>query len=456
MSGCFAMHYKHGLFFPDYFPWPFDHAVAIVHKAAVVNGVRGRVVLDTFPLKKASRTSKKGKDAHIEKALGEIYHDSRYAVSLTNSAKRAAAYFPKQVNGTAKYCAQCLTEAGFVAALFSLRFVVCCPWHQQPLKTLCERCLDVRKFAPTPFGSPVGYSCQDCGYWVPNRAAIFATCRSRGASPFIFACRDFLANTARLHRLGVLDVLHFTELSDDGVYALAAGAVMPEVLPDHTTKIWLKEFELGSPRPACNAPEDDYRRFVSFHQGRLLNAHRDCPCRGVLSLPDFGDSPRCVCVYNAALSLFRQKFEYLRSDQAVPRLSERASLELAKLNMAPKVARPFFQSVFYQLVARLWFWSRSASRFVVHVDLQHFFAVLEVGRNQTMLDRLLGERLQGRYRCMFDLPAHRASLRRLMGPVQIRQALVIRNFGTYAELSTPTTTPILFYGCLRATAMFYF
>jgi hypothetical protein len=291
---------------------------------------------------------------------------------------------------------------------------------------------------------------------VPSRAAIFAACRFRGASPFIFACRDFLTNTARLHRLGVLDVLHFAVVSDDRAHALAAGGVMQEALPDHTTKIWLKEFELGGPRPACNFPDEDYRRFVSFHQGRLLNAHRDCPCGGVLSLPDLGNSPRCVCVYNAALSLFRQKFEYLRSDQAVPRLSERASLELAKLNMAPKVARVFFQSVFYQLVARLWFWSRSASRFVAHVDLQHFFAVLEVGRNQTMLDRLLGERLQGRYRCLFDLPADRASLRRLMGPVQNAQALVIRNFGTCAELSTPTTTPTLFYGSLRATAMFYF
>jgi hypothetical protein len=161
-----------------------------------------------------------------------------------------------------------------------------------------------------------------------------------------------------------------------------------------------------------------------------------------------------VCIYTAALSLFRQKFEYLNNALVVPRLSGPATLALAKLAMTPKVARRFFQSVFYQLVARLWFWSGSASRFVVHVDPEHFFDILENDRRSAMLDRLLGERLQGRYRCKFDLPADHASMRRLMGPIHSEQALEMRNFGNRAEFNTVAAST-LFFGSLRATAMFY-
>jgi hypothetical protein len=449
------MYYKNGLFFPDYFPWPFEHAVASLHKAAVVNGVSGRVLLDSFPLKKTQRSSKKGKEAHIEKALGEIYQSSQPVVSLSSFANPVADYFPKSMNGTAKYCARCLAETGFVAAFFSLRFIVCCPWHQQPLKPLCARCQDIRKFTPTPFASVVGYSCQDCGYWVPNRPAIFAACRSRVVSPFIFACRDFLANTERLDRLAVLDVLHFARVPGRA-QALAAACTISEVLPDETTKIWHKEFSMRCPYLAeLDLPDEGYRRFVSFHQLRLLNAHRDCPCRGVLSLPDYGDSTRSVCLYNAALSLFRQKFEFERTNQMIPSLSALAWEALLKQNMAPSAARVFYQCVFYQLLARLWFWSRSASRFFAHVDRYHFFAVLEASSNQTMLDRLLGQRLQGDYQCKFDLPADRVSMRRLLGPVEAEQVLVIRNFGNCAEFSSPAE-PTLFYGTLKATPLFYF
>ncbi len=429
--------------------------MARLHKAAVVNGVSGRVLMDSFPLKKARRSTKKGKEAHIEMVLGEIYHSSWPVVSLSNFAKPVADYFPKNVNGTAKYCARCLAETGFVAAFFALRFIVCCPWHQQPLKPLCERCQDIRKFTPTPFASVVGYSCQDCGYWVPNRPVIFATCRSCVVNPLIFACRDFLANTERLERLAVLDVLHYAALPDRA-QALAGGGTIAEVLPDETTKIWQKEFSMRDPHMAeLGLPDEDYQRFVSFHQSRLLNAHRDCPCGGVLSLVDYGAPKRSVCVYNAALSLFRQKFELQRVFEKEPSISVPAYSALLEQNMAPSAVRVFFQCVFYQLVARLWFWSRSASRFFAHVDRDHFFAVLEASRNQIVLDRLLGKRLQGDYQCQFDLPADRVSMRRLMGPVEAEQVLVMRNFGNCAEFSTPAE-PALFYGTLKATPLFYF
>jgi hypothetical protein len=123
--------------------------------------------------------------------------------------------------------------------------------------------------------------------------------------------------------------------------------------------------------------------------------------------------------------------------------------------MARKVARRFFQCVFYQLVARLWFWSRSGSQFVVRIDPRHFFAVLEAGRNRMSLDRLLGERLQECYVCNFDLPADRASMRQLIGPFHAGQSLTIRNFGSHVELSARAKSPI-FYGVLSAMACFYF
>ncbi|MDM8350305.1 hypothetical protein P8H27_15600 [Pseudomonas sp. sp1636] len=449
------MYYKHGLFFPDNFPWPYDHAVAALHKAAVVNGVCGRVVLGTSPLKKSRRGSKKGRETQIERALDEIYHTSRSFLSSSNFVKRTGDYFPKNVHGPIKYCAECLAETGFVPAVFSLRFVASCPWHHRPLKPLCERCHDIRKFAPTSFGSPVGYSCEDCGYWVPNREAIFAACRSYAASTSGLACMNFHVNTERLHRLAVLDVINFAKATDDGTQALADSCAIQEFLPDKTTKIWHKTFDMLGQCAVPGSPDECYRCFVRFHQVRLLKAHRHCPCGAVLSRPGVGDSSRSVCLYNVALSIFRQKFEYLSNDKAIPRLSEQASHQLAKLQMVPRVSRRFFQSVFYQLVARLWFWSRAASQFFVHIDPRHFFAVLDAGSSNMLLSRLLGEWLRGYYKCEFDLPADRAAMRQLLGPVQAGQALGIRNFGTRAELSAPAT-PRLFYGSMRATAMFYF
>ncbi|MCY1531113.1 hypothetical protein D9M68_663290 [compost metagenome] len=161
-----------------------------------------------------------------------------------------------------------------------------------------------------------------------------------------------------------------------------------------------------------------------------------------------------MCIYSVALSIFRQKFEGLDRELG-PRLSEQAALQLTKLQMGPRAARQFFQCVFYQLIARLWFWSRSASRFVVHIDLRHFLAVLDHDRYGVLLARLLGGLLRDYFWYGFDLPADRAALRQLLGPAQIGQALSIRNFGNRAELST-LAKPRLFYGWLRATPMFYF
>lgn len=446
------MHYKHGLFFPDYFPWQYEHAIAILHKTSVINGMRSQVVLRAVPL--MPRWLWRGETA-IEEALHEIYDGSPGYLSFTSSLRLAADCFPKSVDGPLKYCAACLTETGFVPAIFALRFVVSCPWHHQPLNPLCERCHDIRKFTPTPFGSEVGYRCVDCGYWVPNRSAIFAICHTPAIHRHELACSMFVMNTFRLHRLAVLDVLHFDKLTDCGAQPWADGGAIPEFVRDATTNIWYKTLELGGPCAAPSSPDESYRRFVDFHQMRLLKAHRDCPCGAVLSRPDFGDASRSMCVYTAALSIFRQKFEDLSRADAMPRLSAQAAQQLAKLQMAPWVAQRFFQCVFYQLVARLWFWSRAASQFFVHIDPRHFFAMLHAGQFLPMLDRLLGERWEGCCRCVLDLPADRAAMRQLMGPARDGQVLRLRNFGTRAELSTSAKSR-LFFGSLRATAMFYF
>ncbi|SDN81100.1 hypothetical protein [Pseudomonas jinjuensis] len=449
------MHYKNGLFFPDNFPWPFDHAVAILHKAAVVNGVSGRVVLRMSQLMKSRRGSKKGRETQIEEALGEICSCSRCPSSYSNLIKGIGDFFPKNAFGPIKYCAECLAETGFVPTVFSLRFVASCPWHHHPLKPLCERCHDVRKFKPTPFGNPVGYRCKECGYWVPSRAAIFAACRSHTIVRHGLTCFAFYFNTERLHRLAVMDVIHFNETADDGRQALIDGCAIQEFLRDETTTVWRKKLDLNGPCAELSLPDEYYRDFVRFHQERLLKAHRDCTCCAVLSRPDFGDTPRSVCVYNAALSIFRQKFEYLSSGNVEPRLSEQAVQQLVKLQLQPWEARRFFQCVFYQLLARLRFWSCAASRFFVHIDPRHFFAVLNTDYTPVLLSRFLGKYLRTDYLCKFDLPTNRAALRQLLGPAQAGQALVIRNFGTRAELSTSATSR-LFYGSLRATAMFYF
>lgn len=447
------MHYKHGLFFPDNFPWSCDHALAILHKTAVVNGVCGRVLLRTLPLTRAWWT-KKGRETHIEKVLKELFGSSASFCWPSHDVKFVADGFPRIVFGPVKYCAACLAETGFVPTVFSLRVVIRCPWHHQPLKPLCGRCQDIWQFTPTPFGSPVGYRCEDCGYWVPSRGAIFASCRADATLPFRCACFHFVENTQRLQRLGVLDVLNFAKLTDCPTQGLADGGEIPEFVRDDTTTYWYKRLDLSGPSAASGSPDEDYRRFVRFHQEHLLKAHRDCPCGAALSQPDCGDSSRSVCVYTVALSLFRQKFEYLSCADAVPRLSEQASQQLAALRMAPRVARRFFQFVFYRLIARLWFWSRTAARFVVHIDPRHFGAGLEVG-SLSMLHLLLWKEWPGNYSYELDLPADRAAMRQLMGPVQAEQVLRISNFGTRAELSAPVT-PRLFYGGLRATAMFYF
>lgn len=440
-----------GLFFPDNFPWPFDSPVAALHKAAVVNGVSGSVVLNTYSISKSLRGSNRGKEAQIQKALGEIYRPSRYFLSYSNTAKSIFDLFPSSVRGPGKYCPACLTAAGFVPALFSLRFVWCCPWHHQPLRTICKRCSDVRRFVPNPFGSPVGFECPDCGYWVPSRAAIFAACRCRAAQAFIDSCADFMDNVGRYARLSVLSVLHYdTPVASQTLSAHSAG---PEFRVDPTAKAWVTNLDLTSHDTFPPAPEEDYRCFINFHELRLLTTHRDCICCKSLSRPDLGDQPRSICIYTAALSMFRQKFEHFTNDQT-PHLSTSASIALQALAMPRQVARTFFQSVFYRLIAQTWFWTRSTSRFVVHIDPVHFFEILESGRTSGMLDRLLGQRLDGKYRCKLDLPASKEAIRRLLGPGQIGQTLMMRNFGDRAEFTTQSLDR-LFFGCLKATAMFY-
>ncbi|MGA4641088.1 hypothetical protein ACQKC8_17855 [Stutzerimonas stutzeri] len=449
------MYFRHGLFLPDDFPWPYDQAIAVLHKVAVVNGVSGRVVLSAVPQLNTQDGTNKGLETQIETALAGIYPSYLSHWSPSHLLRRTFDSFPKNAYGPIKYCAACLAETGFVPTIFSLRFMVSCPWHHQPLNPLCERCRDVRQFTPAPFGSPVGYRCEDCGYWVPNRAAIFAACRFFAAAPYESACWNFQNNTERLRRLAVLDVLNFAEVPAEGAQVIADSCAIPEFLPDITTKIWATIFcPIAWSKPTISADEC-YRNFVRFHQMRLLKAHCTCPCCAVLSPPDFGDSSRSVCVYNAALSIFRQKFEYLSSDETEPRLSEQASQQLERLRMSAKELHRFFLCMFYQLVSRLWFWSRAAPRFVVHIDPRHFYALLDAAHNRFILDRLLEEREPACFSLYFDLPADRTAMRQLLGAVQVGQALAIRNFGTRAELST-SAPPRLFYGSLRATAMFYF
>lgn len=449
------MYFRHGLFLPDNFPHPYDQAVAVLHKVAVVNGVSGRVVLSALPQRDTQNGTKKGLETQIETALAGIYPSYHSHWLLSHLLRRTFGSFPKHAYDPIKYCAACLAETGFVPTIFSLRFMVSCPWHHQPLTPLCERCHDVRLFTPAPFGSPVGYRCEDCGYWVPNRAAIFAACRSFATAPYVSACLNLQNNTERLHRLAVLDVLNFAEVPAEGAQVVADSCATPEILPDLSTKKWATIFCAIGWSKLTVSPDECYRSFIRFHQMRLLKAHHTCPCCAVLSRPDFGDSSRSMCVYNAALSIFRQKFEYLSSDETEPQLSEQASQQLERLQMKAKELHRFFLCMFYQLVSRLWFWSRAAPRFVVHIDPRHFYALLDAARHRFVLDRLLGERESGCFSLYFDLPADRTAMRQLLGPVQNGQALAIRNFGTHAELSTPAP-PRLFYGSLRATAMFYF
>lgn len=404
---------------------------------------------------KARRDSRKGQEIHAEKVLCELYGRWQYFLSLTNTVTGVGDYFPKHVAGPAKYCAQCLDESGFVPAIFALRFIVNCPWHQQPLKPMCQKCRNVRKFKPAAFGSAVGYRCQDCGYWVPRRAVIFSATRTAAAAPFFNTCSAFLANTDRLHRLSVLDVLHFNLLAEGGAPAPATEGKIQEFLPNESSRIWIKTFELGGFCPPQSSPDECYESFVRFHQLRLLKAHRTCACCAVLSLPNFDCLPHEICVYTASLSLFRQKFECSTNDQMPPRLSARAAQELARLQMSPPNLRRFFQSAFYKLVARLHFWRHAASKFYVHVDCQNFSSVLEIRRDQTLLNLLIGEGLRGVHTCQIDLPADRSAMRALIGLSRNGPALAIRNNGSHVEFKSAAKN-ILFYGILPATAMFYF
>lgn len=446
------MFYKMGLFFPDNFPWPHDSTITTLHKIAVVNGLNGGAILRIWPMKKTRGSSAIGRRSHMSKVLAEIYGPTRRSYSLSNDGDWIINHFPIAARGVAKYCPQCLAVAGFVPNFFSLKFIVDYPWHNQTLMPMCKNCLNIRKFVPSPFGSRVGYSCPDCKYWVPSRAAIFEVCRSRAADPFLRACHDFFLNLARLARMSVLDVLHYTP-SDAAAPNTLNVYDAREFLPDKAVKVWCKRLEITA--PGWFPPSNDlyYRRFIHFHQRRLLKAHRGCACCRSLSRPGLGEQQCNMCTYTAALSLFRQKFEYLSNDQH-PHLSGPAALALRKLAMTPYTAHNFFQMVFYQLVARLWFWSNSASRFVVHIDPEHFFQILEGSMTSGMLDRLLGERLEGCYHCLLDLPADRTSMRRLMGSVIQDQGLMMRNFGNRAEFIT-TTQSHLFFGSLKATAMFY-
>lgn len=452
VSGYFVMRYKKGLFFPDDFPWPYDSTITTLHKIAVINGVSGSVILRTCPMKKTRDQSAIGRKTHMSMALGELYDSKYQPASLLNQDDWIINHFPISARGVAKYCPRCLEEAGFVPSLFSLQFMARCPWHNQILKPMCKICLNIHKFVPRPFGSGIGYTCPDCGYWVPKRAAIFEICRYRAADPLLSACRNFFLNLDRLARLSVLEVLNYgpsaaTDPNASNIYDVR------EFLPDNTVTIWCKRLEVTAPRFLPPSSDLYYRRFIHFHQRRLLKAHHDCACCSSLSRPDLGEQQRNMCTYAAALSLFRQKFEYLSNDLH-PHLSGSAALALSKLAMMPCTAHHFFQIVFYQLVSRLWFWSRSASRFVVHIDPEHFFEILNDGTTSGMLDRLLGTRLEGHYHCLLDLPADRTSLRRLIGAVTEDQGLMMRNFGNRAEFTT-TAQSHLFFGSLKATAMFY-
>ncbi|AZE17465.1 hypothetical protein C4K09_3004 [Pseudomonas chlororaphis subsp. aureofaciens] len=444
------MQYKKGLFLPDNFPCPYDSTISVLHKVAVINGVSGSVLLRTCPMKKTHVSSATGRRFHMSKVLDEIY--GLNSLSSLNEGSWIISHFPVSSQGVAKYCPRCLAEAGFVPSFFSLQFMVRCPWHNQALRPMCKKCLNIHKFVPRPFGSWIGYMCPDCEYWVPRRAAIFEICRNRAADPLHRASSAFFLNLDSLARLSVLDVLHYRPSAAADTNALNIYDAR-EFLPDTTVRQWYKRLEVTAPNLSPPASDMYYRRFIHFHQRRLLKAHHDCVCCRSLSRPDLGEQQYNTCIYAAALSLFRQKFEYLSNDQH-PHLSGPAALALRALAMTPSTAHHFFQIMFYQLVSRLWFWSRSASRFVVHIDPEHFFQILDDGSALGMLDRLLGKRLEGCYHYLLDLPVDRTSLRRLMGAVKQDQGFIIRNFGNRAEFTT-TAQSHLFFGSLKATAMFY-
>lgn len=124
--------------------------------------------------------------------------------------------------------------------------MVRCPWHNQTLRPMCKKCLNIHKFVPRPFGSWIGYMCSDCEYWVPRRAAIFEICRNRAADPLRRACSAFFSNLDSLARLSVLDVLHYLPSAAADPNALNIYDAR-EFLPDTTARQWCKRLEVTAP-----------------------------------------------------------------------------------------------------------------------------------------------------------------------------------------------------------------
>lgn len=451
----FAMYYKNGFFLPDGFPWEFDHVVSVLHKVAVINGVSGKVLLSTVDQKKTTRGSVRGQAYRINKALENVCEWPYCYYENTHSAAYVEEFFPRHMSGAPKYCAQCLEETGLVPVLFTLEFVEFCPWHHLPLRVLCRRCCDVRKFKPEPFNSPVGYRCLDCGYWVSSRSSIVAACRCHAAEKFIKGCNAFFENAERFARLGVIDVLRVSRkqlIKDEPAVSVA---VVNEIQPNEETKVWTKVLCLTSANDLHLLLDQSYRDFIRFHQWRLLRAHGSCICRARLLSADSLEGGRDLCVYSATLSLFRQKFEFSDAGQALPRLSVHALTKLRALRMSPSEARRFFQCVFYDLMARIFFWRQHASRFFVHIDPMNFYHVFRSSRSDNVIDRLLGTPRQWEYRIRYDLPATRVAMRHLLRPCGGGDGLQGEAHAGHAEFMTHAQDA-RFFGDIRATAMFYF
>lgn len=451
----FAMYYKGGFFLPDGFPWEFDHVVSVLHKVAVINGVSGKVLLSTVDQKKTTRGSVRGQAYRINKALENVCEWPYCYYENTHSADYVEGFFSQHLSGPPKYCAQCLEETGFVPVLFMLKFVEFCPWHHLPLRALCRRCCDVRKFKSEPFNSPVGYRCLDCGYWVSSRSSLVTACRCHAAEIFVKGCNAFFENVERLARLGVIDVLHFSRKSLIKDEPVASVAEVNEIQPNTETKRWTKTLCLTSASDLPLRLDQSYRDFIRFHERRLLRAHGSCICRAMLLPADSLEGGRDLCVYSATLSLFRQKFEFSDAGQALPRLSVHAMTKLRALSMSPSEARRFFQCVFYDLMARIFFWRQHASRFFVHIDPMNFYYVFRSGRFDNVFDRFLHVPGQWEYRKRYDLPATRLAMGHLLRPCDEGEGLRAEVSAGRAEFMTHAQDA-RFFGDIRATAMFYF
>lgn len=414
------MLYKSGVFWPAHFPWPYDSARSVVLKLAIINRLPVVQLLGALGTYYPHQTSQLD-DIRFLPIIRQLYPHAEAGRAQQHLISLQGGYFPKTVSYDYKYCPRCAEEWGHVSVYFSLSFVQYCPWHEQPLHSLCEQCLTLSHFSPTALGTRWGYDCQGCGFKLPTLEELVRHSLNTDFTQLLDKSQAFFSYTQRLQRCGALESLflqYSLEHHDHPKHEVAI-QVSPFV-PQSDIAVWQKQVCVqGSDyRKLGRAAEANiqcvYEQFCRFWQSTMLRHHTTCLAH-VIQAHQFSIQ-RQTCAFALAVFMFRLKFEAYVHHHAPGALSPEAMSRIVSLGLDPGQLRQYFSCYLHNILAMLLFWIAHGVHPGIRVETKAgFWDIFATGNGYPAPLRLSGRDIMGRcYKCLFDLPAQRQTLKQIL------------------------------------------